>query len=108
MDTHQDICLLVNLALYQGNVLDRIDIVRVSNGREFTSMDGGKHSGGGSVNKAFVAHAVLNNICDGYYLEPVLLGKYLQVRHSRHGAIVFHDLTNNPGRIKTRQPGHIN
>src|SRR5690606_41007920 len=55
----------------------------------------------------FVEHAVLNQVGDGADLELVLLGEFFQVRATRHGAVVIHDLDDHGGGFATGHAGEI-
>ncbi len=52
--------------------------------------------------------AIGDEVGNGCDFQAVQLGERNQVRHAGHGAVVIHDLADNPGGIETGKPGQIN
>ena len=52
-------------------------------------------------------HPEVDEIGDGDDLEPVLFREDLQVGHSRHGAVILHDLADDAAGLEPSQPREI-
>ena len=54
----------------------------------------------GSIDQRIVVQPVLDKIGVGDDFELVLFGEAHEIRLARHGAVIFHDLANDSGRLK--------
>ena len=106
VDPHQDGFVGVDLPLHQGDVLVVVHIVVIGDGGELPQV-GGQFDGGPAVDEGLVPQPVLHQVGDGGDLDIVLFGKFLQVRHPGHGAVILHDFADHRGALETRQAGQV-
>jgi hypothetical protein len=107
VDADQDLLVFEDLTLYQGDVIDVVDVVLVDDGPELATLLGGKRRLRRPAHQRLVPEAVLDQIGDGHDLESVPSREGDEVRHPRHGAVVVHDLADHTGGLQARQPGQI-
>src|SRR5215210_2715030 len=50
---------------------------------------------------------VFDNLCHRHQLDAVLLGEPLEVRYTRHRAVLFHDLADHTGGLEPGKPGEV-
>ncbi len=105
MHAHEDLLIRVKFALHQGQVRVVIDVVGVGNDLEFAARSSGKCGRCGAMNKNFVLHPVLDDIGDGDDFEVVFFREFFEIGHARHGAVVFHDFTDDARRFEPGQSG---
>ena len=99
MNPDQHLVLRPDFTLYQGDVLHVVYIIFVNDNLKLTAVSGRNGSRSGPPDERFVLHPEIDQIGDGGDLQIMFLGKYLKVRHPGHGAVVFHNLTDDPRRF---------
>ncbi len=60
-----------------------------------------------TMHVALVLHAVADQLRDREHFHFVLAAELGQVGHASHGAVVFHDFADDPGRNHAGQPRQI-
>ena len=104
MDPHQHVLLAGHVALHQGQVLLAVEQALVAVGRE-VARAGGQVHGGHLPHQLLGAPAVADEVGHRDHLEAVALAVRHQVGHPGHGAVVVHDLADDPGRDAVRPGG---
>ncbi len=107
MDAHQGFFLRRNVAFDQREMLVIVDVGVVDDGAKVAADAGRQRRRGGAINQRIVVQAVLNQVGVGDHFELMLLGEAQQIRLARHGAIVFHDFADDPGRFESGQARQI-
>ena len=82
-------------------------LVLVGDHAEVTVL-GGDDGLGNAADVAFVLEAVADELGDGEHFELMLVAEANKVRDTGHGAVVVHDLADNPGWDKAGHPGEVN
>ena len=106
VDPHQDRFVGADLPLHQGHVLVVVHVVVVGDGGELPKV-GGQLDRGPAVDEGLVPQPVFHQVGDGGDLDIMLRGKFLQVRHPGHGAVVLHDLADHRGALQPGQAGQV-
>ena len=102
----EHIVLTVDVALDERNVVLVVDQRAVPDGHELAEP--GRELGRDDpLDQLLVPAAVGDQIRDRDHLEAVALAVRLEVAHSRHRAVVVHDLADHPGRDQAGEPGEV-
>ncbi len=97
---HQRRVFATDIAHHHGHVHAAFDAVFVAEQAE-GAVHRGQFALADSDNGVLGAQPVMDQVGDGADTDAVLLGEQLQVRATRHCAVVIHDLDNHRGRGKT-------
>src|SRR6185369_13819954 len=93
-----------NIAFDQGKMFQLVHIVEEGHSSEISAVNGRDRHLCSTAHQRFILHPVSDEIGNGTDLQAMLDGKLPQLRHSRHCAVVVHDLADDPGRF---QPGQL-
>ncbi len=100
---HQGRGVGLDLAPGQGHVLGPVDGVAVDDHAEMAAIGGIERRLQHSLHLAFGAPAIGDEVGDGAYLQTMQLGEADEVGQPRHGAVIVHDLADDPGGAEAGQ-----
>jgi len=106
MRPHQDWLGGIDLAHHQHQMLGVIDQVAIDERAELAER-GRQLRFRDSLDHRLVAQAILDDIGDGDYLEPVHARELDQVVAPRHGSVFLQNFADDAGRLQTREPRKI-
>ena len=106
VDAHQHVLAAIHLAHDQRQVLLAVDDAAVPDGGELPER-GRESRGHTTFDQLFGAAAMLDHLCHGDHLQPVLVGVPGKIGDTRHGAVLVHDLADDAGRDEPRQARQI-
>ena len=107
MNAHQYGVVLVPFALDECQVFQSVRLLTEGNQTEMAVIGGHIHLFT-HLHKAFLLQAVGNHILDSDDFQVVFLCKCHQLRHTRHGAVVVHNLDEGTGGIETGEFAEVN
>ena len=107
MHAHGDCLVLFPFALNQGNVLEAVVLLAEGDKAEMAVLGGHVHLLA-FLYEALVFKAVGNEVFDCDDVKPLALGKFLQLRHTRHGAVVVEYFNEAGGRREPGEAGEVN
>ena len=106
MDPDKDIFFIFHIAVNQCQMLLRVNLGAIGFNGKF-AVGCGEPCAFPGDNKLFMVAAVRDKIRHSSPFEPVFFAEFIQLRHTRHGAVGIHDLADDTGRFESGKTGQI-
>ena len=95
VDPDQNRLVRADIALVQSKMLTIVNFIVINNRLKVTAEAGGDHGFSSSRDQEFFTHPVRDHIGNRHNAQIMLFSELAQLRHTGHGAVVIHDLTDH-------------